>query len=114
MRRVLVDHARAHGAERRGGGWRRIPLDPDARAGSPESAGVDLVELDAALERLARIRPRCARVVELRFFLGFDMGTIARELGLAPRTLGDDWAFARTWLYHELRPADAVGSESAG
>jgi len=100
MRRVLVDHARRRGREKRGGDRRRIPLEGIADL-SPEAAGA-LEEVDAALERLARLDPRQARIVELRFFGGLDVQEIADALEVSKRTVEADWTMARAWLSREL------------
>ena len=101
MRRVLVDIARRRLAERRGGGGAvRVPLDDvDVAAREPDA---DLVAVDEALERLAIEDPRKARVVELRFFGGLSVDETAHALGVSPRTVHNDWAFARAWLYRAL------------
>lgn len=101
MRRVLVDIARKRGAARRGGPEAvRVPLD-DIDVAIPEP-DADLVALDGALERLAIEDPRKARVVELRFFGGLSMDEVAQTLGVSLRTIHNDWAFARAWLYRAL------------
>jgi RNA polymerase sigma-70 factor, ECF subfamily len=101
MRRVLVDIARKRGAARRGGPEAvRVPLD-DVDVAMPEP-DADLVALDGALERLAIEDPRKARVVELRFFGGLSMEEVAQTLGVSLRTIHNDWAFARAWLYRAL------------
>jgi RNA polymerase sigma factor (TIGR02999 family) len=101
MRRVLVDIARRRRAHRRGGpGAVRVPLDGiEVPVPQPD---FDLVAIDRALERLAAEDARKARVVELRFFGGLSMDEIARTLGVSPRTVHSDWAFARAWLYRTL------------
>lgn len=101
MRRILVDYARARGSEKRGGGQRRVSLS-DVELG--ESSRLDdLMDLDQALERLAELDARQARVVELRFFGGVSMGEIARTLDVSPATVDRDWRTARAWLSAELR-----------
>lgn len=102
MRRVLVDIARARSAERRGGADAvRVPLeDVDVPAPEPDA---DLVAVDAALEKLAALDPRKARVVELRFFGGLSVDETAQALDIAPRTVHKDWAFARAWLFQALK-----------
>jgi RNA polymerase sigma-70 factor (ECF subfamily) len=101
MRRVLVDIARKRGAARRGGPEAvRVPID-DIDVAVPEP-DADLVALDGALERLAIEDPRKARVVELRFFGGLSMDEVAQTLGVSLRTIHNDWAFARAWLYRAL------------
>ena len=101
MRRVLVDIARRRTAERRGGqGAVRVPLETiDVAADVP---GDDLLAIDRALEALAAIDARKAKVVELRFFGGLSIDEIADALEISPRTVHADWAFARAWLYREL------------
>jgi len=106
MRRVLVDIARRRRAERRGGQDAiRVPLDAiDVAASEP---GADLLEVDMALDMLAREDPRKARVVELRFFGGLSVDETAQALGISVRTVHTDWAFARAWLYRTLSAAHA-------
>ena len=103
MRRILVDHARRHGAARRGGGARRITLDTVDALAADERAEL-LVDLDEALERLTGLDERQARVVECRFFGGLTEEETAEALGISPRTVKRDWAKARSWLYQELHP----------
>jgi RNA polymerase sigma factor (TIGR02999 family) len=100
MRRLLVDHARAHGAVKRGAGLRVPLLDIDAVA---DPADIDVLALEAALERLATIDQRQSRLVELRFFGGLTGKEIAMVLGVAPITVKRDWALARAFLFRELR-----------
>jgi len=106
MRRVLVDIARRRRAERRGGPAAvRVALD-DVDVASPER-DADLVAVDEALERLAAVDARKARVVELRFFGGLSMEETAETLGVSLRTAHNDWAFARAWLYRFLEEGTA-------
>jgi RNA polymerase sigma-70 factor, ECF subfamily len=107
MRRVLVDIARKRRAARRGGADAvRVPLDDiDVAASEPDA---DLVAIDSALERLAVEDPRKARVVELRFFGGLPMDDVAQALGVSLRTVHNDWAFARAWLYRALTSDDVA------
>ena len=106
MRRVLVDIARRRLAERRGGGHAvRVPLESiDVPAIEP---GADLLAVDMALETLAAADPRKAQVVELRFFGGLSVEETAAALGVSPRTVHGDWAFARAWLYRYLSAGHA-------
>ena len=106
MRRVLVDHARSHAAEKRGGGLGRVSLD-DANAAAGVRA-LELVELDDALQRLAEVFPRKAEVVELRFFGGFKVEETARILGVSDKTVMREWESAKLWLYREM---DGGGAE---
>jgi RNA polymerase sigma factor (TIGR02999 family) len=107
MRRVLVDIARRRRAERRGGPAAvRVPLDGiDVAAHEPTA---DLLSVDAALDKLAVADPRKAQVVEFRFFGGLSVEETAEALGVSPRTVQADWAFARAWLYRELTGDDAL------
>jgi RNA polymerase sigma-70 factor, ECF subfamily len=110
MRRVLVEHARARNAAKRGGGVQRVTL-AGLQAPSPD-ADTEVVALDEALERLAQIDPRQARIVELRFFGGLTVEEVAESLGLSKRTVEGDWALARAWLLRELTEKTR-GSEAA-
>lgn len=107
MRRILLDHARRHATARRGGGRRRVPLDP-ATLTLRERADT-LIEVDAALERLTTLDPRLGDVVEYRFFGGLTEEEIAEALGVTSRTVRRDWVKARGLLYAWLVP-DAQGA----
>ncbi len=100
MRRVLVDHARAHLCRRRGGPQQRVSLDEVCI--SPRTHSADLVALDEALTRLAQIDARQAQVVELRFFGGLTAEETAKILGVATKTVNRDWLVARAWLHGEI------------
>jgi RNA polymerase sigma factor (TIGR02999 family) len=100
MRRVLVDHARMRQAEKRGSGENAVVLD-DALAVSADR-GVDLVRLDDALEALAALDARQARIVELRFFGELTIEETAEVVQVSPATVKREWAAARTWLRREL------------
>lgn len=102
MRRVLVDHARARGALKRGGGATRVTLGEASHAPAA-SEDVDVLALDDALARLATLDPRKARLVELRYFAGLSMPEAAAALGISLATVGREWAVARMWLRRELR-----------
>ena len=103
MRRILVDHARARNAEKRGGLVPKVPLD-EARDLPPDATN-DLVALDAALQDLARTYPRKSEVVELKFFGGLQAEEIAEVLQVSPKTVLRDWQFAKLWLCRELASA---------
>jgi RNA polymerase sigma factor (TIGR02999 family) len=108
MRRVLVDHARRHRAARRGGAHRRVvSFDALEAMDAADLAAGDradvLLALDGALERLAALDARQARVVECRFFGGLTESDTAEALGVTPRTVARDGVKARGWLYQELR-----------
>src|SRR5262249_22008615 len=100
MRRVLVDHARSVGAQKRGGGAQRVSLEASgAEWGTGE---IDLLALDDAMATLARLDERQARVVELRFFGGLAVDQAAEVLGISPRSVESDWSVARAFLKREL------------
>jgi RNA polymerase sigma factor (TIGR02999 family) len=105
MRRVLVDHARARGYQKRGGDAVRVTL-VEGLGGSDERPH-DLVALDEALEALAAFDERKSRVVELRFFGGLTHEETAQELGISIATVLRDWKLAKAWLLRELGHADA-------
>lgn len=110
MRQVLVDYARAHAAQRRAGGLRRVEMLDDL-AISPERLE-EAVAVDEALTRLAAENPRQARTVELRYFGGFSVEQIGQILDVSPRSVKRDWSLARIWLAHQLRPGAEVSAES--
>jgi RNA polymerase sigma factor (TIGR02999 family) len=99
MRQILVDHARRHGAAKRGAGVQLITLD-DNLSGS--AGPVELLLVNDVLDRFALLDQRGARVVELRVFGGLTMDEIADTLGVSRRTVDNDWAVARMWLAREL------------
>jgi RNA polymerase sigma factor (TIGR02999 family) len=106
MRRILVDYARKHWAQRRGGpGRRALALDDAEQAGllAVADRATELLALDEALERLTAMDPRLGRVVECRFFGGLSEEETARALGVSQRTVSRDWSMARGWLHGELR-----------
>ena len=102
MRQILVDHARGREAVRRGGGRQRITLDESAMPSADRD--VDLLALDEALERLAGLDERKARVIELRFFAGLTVQETAAALGVSSVTVKRDWSMARAWIERELEP----------
>lgn len=100
MRRILVDHARATHARKRGDGWDAVSLN-EAILPSPERAP-EILALDEALDRLGRMDARQARIVELRFFAGMSEEEIGEVLGISSRTVKRDWRVAKAWLFKEL------------
>ena len=100
MRRILVDHARAHVAAKRGAGESPASLDEARLAGV--TPNVDLIALDEALARLAVIDPLQGRLVEARFFGGLTIEEAAELLQVSPATVGREWALAKAWLYAQL------------
>lgn len=105
MRQVLVDHARARNAKKRGGDQQRVTLDEQALGGT--HAGIEVLDLHAKLEALRELYERPARVVELRFFGGLTFEESGHVLGISPRTVESDWHFARSWLRRELKAREA-------
>jgi RNA polymerase sigma-70 factor (ECF subfamily) len=101
MRRILIDHARARAAEKRGGDRRRVSLTA-VDGFSPVSHDQDLISLESALADLEGADPRAAKVVELRFFAGLDGAEIADALGISEITVKRDWRAARAWLLTRL------------
>jgi RNA polymerase sigma factor (TIGR02999 family) len=102
MRQVLISHARARNAAKRGAGAAKVPLE-DAMAVA-EQRPADLLALDEALVRLAELSARQAKVVELRFFAGMSVEETAEALDLSPATVKREWTAARAWLNRELAP----------
>jgi len=102
MRRVLIDHARARVADKRGGEQRRVPLS-DVDGWSDSLSSEQLLDLDAQLSALATADPRAARVVELRFFGGLREEDVAEVLKVSAMTVKRDWKAARAWLAARLR-----------
>ena len=100
MRRVLVDHARTRGFQKRGGRDRQVPLD-DAMLVSPATT-VDLLALDRALEALCAVDPRKSRVIEMRYFGGMTVEETADALHVSTDTVKRDWRLAKMWLLREL------------
>jgi len=100
MRQLLVEHARRRGAEKRGGDLQRVTLD--SRLGVAAVNEFEILELEDALNRLARMDERMARIVELRFFGGLTAEETAHVLDVSRRTVTEDWRVAKMWLAHEL------------
>jgi RNA polymerase sigma factor (TIGR02999 family) len=100
IRRILVDHARAYGYSKRGGHAERVPLD-QVLLGA-QSRGIEILALNEALDALARIDPRKARVVELRYFGGLSVEETAEVLQITPVRVKRDWKAAKEWLYGVL------------
>ena len=100
MRRILVNHAEARNAAKRGGNVTRVTLDESVSWGG--NSEVDVTALDEALTRLAQLDQRQARVVELRFFAGLSIDECAQVLDISPATVKREWTMAKTWLRDEL------------
>jgi RNA polymerase sigma-70 factor, ECF subfamily len=100
MRQILVERARARGAQKRWGALDRVTLTDALSSGQREEAM--LPALDEALSRLEQIDPEQARIVELRYFVGLGIEETAEALGMSPATLKRRWSLARAWLFREL------------
>ena len=104
MRRILINRARDRRRLKRGGGWRRLRLEHiDLSLAEPPD---ELLLLNEALDQLAQEDPACAELVKLRFFAGLTLDEAAKTLGVVRRTADRYWAFARAWLYAELRKGE--------
>jgi len=102
MRRILIDHARGRGAEKRGGEVEKVTLD--VAIASPEpSREVDILALDEALDRLKALDGTQAQIVELRFFGGLTVEQVAQQLGMSKRAVEAEWTMIAAWLRRELR-----------
>ncbi len=100
MRRILVDHARGHAADKRGGGAAKLSLDEAIEIADQKE--VDLIALDDALTHLAELDEQQSRVVELRFFGGLTVEETAEVMKLSPATIKREWSMAKAWLHREL------------
>lgn len=109
MRNVLVDHARARGAKKRGGGRRQVTFDEGVMAIAEEAD--QLLAVDEALRKLAQVDPRMAQIVELRFFAGLNHEEVAEAMETSLRTVERSWRMARAWLLTALE--DAAGAADA-
>ncbi len=107
IRFVLVGYAREHGAAKRGGGLPDVPFDERVAADGrdAEAEAALLLGVHDALERLARLSPRLAEIVELRYFGGMEHAEIAEVTGRSVPTVKRDWQRARAWLYHAMQDA---------
>jgi RNA polymerase sigma factor (TIGR02999 family) len=99
MRRILTDFARARKSQKRGGSAQHVSLDDVLVSSAPR---IDLLELDEALNGLAAVNERQARVIELRFFGGLSVDETAEVLEVSPETVHRDWRLAKEWLLNEL------------
>jgi len=107
MRHILVDHARARKADKRGGDWSRVTLD--AALMNVNNKGVDTLIVNEALEELAKLDERQSRVVELRFFGGLAVEEVAEVLGVSKSTVEAEWRMARAWLSRRLGEEEGKG-----
>jgi RNA polymerase sigma factor (TIGR02999 family) len=100
MRRILVNHAEARRADKRGGGAQKLSLDEAIDLA--EERAVDLIALDDAMKALAEFDPQQARIVELRYFGGLSIEETAEVVGVSPATVKREWSTAKMWLHREL------------
>jgi RNA polymerase sigma factor (TIGR02999 family) len=112
MRNILIDHARARVAQRRGGGSERVELSVSPDLAWIGTSGEDLLDLNRALDRLEQFDPRKARLVELRYFLSFTTEEACEVLDISHATAERDLKFVRGWLYRELRGREPAADES--
>jgi RNA polymerase sigma-70 factor, ECF subfamily len=111
MRRILVEHARAKSAQKRGGEAHRITFE-DLSVASEDNQ-IDLLALDQALQALEKTDPRLARVVELRYFAGCSIEETAELLAVSVATVKRDWAYAKAWLYDFMEGSRGQAEEPA-
>ena len=104
MRRILLDHAKGNRRAKRGGGAVKVTLEEPSVMSKPPD--MDVVAVDEALKRLEKVDPQRAQIVELRFFGGLSAEEIAKVMDLSTATINRQWAGARAWLYHELKPKE--------
>ncbi len=104
MRRILVDHAREHQAQKRGGEWTKLSLE--GAMSLPQQKEVDVVALDDALQELERMDRTQSRIVELRFFGGLTIEETAEALRISPATVKREWVLAKAWLHKTIMRAN--------
>ncbi len=102
MREILVDHFRREAAAKRGGSLMLVPIDENAPASANADRSVDVLALDAALQRLSALKPRYTQIIELKFFAGLSIEECAEVLSISHATVEREWTFARSWLRREL------------
>jgi len=110
MRRILVDHARAHLAQKRGVGWKAVDLETTVLISPGRSE--EILALDDALQELAQLDERQCRIVELRFFSGMSEEETGQVLGISARTVKRDWRVAKAWLYNQLNRRTNEGGKN--
>jgi RNA polymerase sigma-70 factor (ECF subfamily) len=112
MRRILIDYARGHTREKRGGEQKKVSLD-EVFLFSEQQAD-ELLAVDDSLNLLAKMDPRQARGVELRFFAGLSVEEAAEALGVSPKTVKRDWSVAKAWLYADLKERYGMDAAAMG
>jgi RNA polymerase sigma factor (TIGR02999 family) len=111
MRRILIDHARGHTREKRGGDQKKVSLEDVVLFA--ERQADELLAVDDSLNALAKIDPRQARVVELRFFGGLSVEEAADVLGVSPKTIKREWSVAKAWLAADLKQRHGIDATPA-
>jgi RNA polymerase sigma-70 factor, ECF subfamily len=112
MRRILIDHARSHLRQKRGGENQKVSLDGALVFSEQQSA--EMLAVDESLQRLEKVDPRQARVVELRFFGGLNVEEIAEILKVSDKTVKRDWSVARAWLYADMKKSHGTNLGTVG
>ena len=112
MRRILIDYARGHTRDKRGGEQKKVSLDEVLLFSEQQSD--KLLAVDDSLNLLAKMDPRQARVVELRFFAGLSVEEAAEALGVSPKTVKRDWSVAKAWLYADLKERYGMDAAAMG
>ena len=107
MRWILVDYERSRHAAKRGAGVTRVTLSPEVATLRSPGRDVNLLALDEALGKLAKLDPQQSRIVELRYFAGLSVEDVSQFLGISPATVKRSWASARAWLLRELSHQEA-------
>ena len=110
MRRILIDNARRKASPRHGGNHQRVELNDICSATSVHAE--DLLAIDEALTKLAKVNPSKAELVRLRFFAGSSIAEAAKVLGISTATAERQWRYARSWLYCELNPEEGAPEET--
>jgi len=105
MERVLVDWARGKAARKRGGGWKRMPLEDNGGVAGRDPA--EILAVHEGISKLEALSHRQAEVVRLRYFVGFTVDETAKMMGVAPRSVDDYWRSARAWFHVELSQGDS-------
>ena len=100
MRRILIDHARRHSAEKRGKGFEIIPLT--AAQVAAEERNAEVIAVDTALQEMAKVDPQLSRIVELRYFGGLSIEETAGVMETSPATINRQWRLAKAWLHSQL------------
>jgi RNA polymerase sigma factor (TIGR02999 family) len=112
MRRILVDHARARLAGKRGGGFERVTLNGGEAATAESPTGINVLALHESLSRMAAFNPRQERIVELRYFGGLTIEEAAEVIGISEATLVREWTIAKAWLRADLSDSQSENTRT--